>query len=57
MARFGYGGFWNLERNDAGGGLSGSVADVARLLAMLDIGNSNRVTSARSLGFKIPGCG
>jgi hypothetical protein len=57
VARFGYGGFWNLERNDAGGGLSGSVADVARLLAMLDIGNSNRVTSARSLGFKIPGCG
>src|SRR5262249_25716150 len=30
----GYGGYWNLERDDAGGGLSGSVVDVARLLAM-----------------------
>jgi CubicO group peptidase (beta-lactamase class C family) len=33
----GYGGFWNLERDDAGGGLSGAVVDVARLLAMLDV--------------------
>ncbi|MET0939034.1 MAG: serine hydrolase [Gaiellaceae bacterium] len=39
----GYGGFWNLERDDAGGGLSGSVVDVARLLAMLDIRRSNPV--------------
>jgi CubicO group peptidase (beta-lactamase class C family) len=39
----GYGGFWNLERDDAGGGLSGSVVDVARLLAMLDIRTGNPV--------------
>jgi hypothetical protein len=39
----GYGGYWNLERDDAGGGLSGSVVDVARLLAMLDIRTSNPV--------------
>lgn len=39
----GYGGFWNFERDDAGGGLSGSVVDVARLLAMLDIRTSNPV--------------
>ena len=39
----GYGGYWNLERNDAGGGLSGTVVDVARLLAMLDIRKSNPV--------------
>jgi CubicO group peptidase (beta-lactamase class C family) len=39
----GYGGFWNLERDDGGGGLSGSVVDVARLLAMLDIRHHNPV--------------
>jgi CubicO group peptidase (beta-lactamase class C family) len=39
----GYGGFWNLERDDGGGGLSGSVVDVARLLAMLDIRDRNPV--------------
>jgi len=39
----GYGGWWNLERDDGGGGLSGSVVDVARLLAMLDIRTSNPV--------------
>jgi CubicO group peptidase (beta-lactamase class C family) len=26
----GYGGFWNFERDDAGGGLTGSVVDMAR---------------------------
>ena len=39
----GYGGYWNLERDDAGGGLSGAVVDVARLLAMLDIRTGNPV--------------
>jgi CubicO group peptidase (beta-lactamase class C family) len=39
----GYGGFWNLERDDAGGGLSGAVVDVARLLAMLDVRVGNPV--------------
>jgi CubicO group peptidase (beta-lactamase class C family) len=38
-----YGGWWNLERDDSGGGLSGSVVDVARLLAMLDIRTGNPV--------------
>jgi CubicO group peptidase (beta-lactamase class C family) len=38
-----YGGYWNLERDDAGGGLSGAVVDVARLLAMLDIRKGNPV--------------
>jgi CubicO group peptidase (beta-lactamase class C family) len=39
----GYGGYWNLERNDGGGGLSASVVDVARLLAMLDVRRKNPV--------------
>ena len=39
----GYGGYWNLERNDGGGGLSASVVDVARLLAMLDVRTANPV--------------
>ncbi|GAA1953219.1 serine hydrolase [Microbacterium deminutum] len=39
----GYGGFWGLERNDGGGGLSASVVAVARLLAMLDIRTNNPV--------------
>lgn len=39
----GYGGFLNLERDDAGGGISASVIDVARLLAMLDVRTSNPV--------------
>lgn len=39
----GYGGFWNLERDDGGGGLSGSVVDIARLLAMLNVRKSNPV--------------
>ncbi len=38
-----YGGGWNFERDDGGGGLSGSVVDVARLLAMLDIRTQNPV--------------
>ena len=45
----GYGGFWNLERNDAGGGLSGAVVDVARLLAMLDIRIGNPVLHSASI--------
>ena len=43
----GYGGFWNLERDDAGGGLTGSVVDVARLLAMLDVRTNNPVLTPR----------
>jgi CubicO group peptidase (beta-lactamase class C family) len=39
----GYGGFFNLERDDGAGGLSASVVDVARLLAMLDIRRANPV--------------
>lgn len=39
----GYGGWWNLERDDAGGGLSGAAVDVARLLAMLDVRIANPV--------------
>jgi CubicO group peptidase (beta-lactamase class C family) len=38
-----FGGWWNFERNDAAGGLSGSVIDVARLLAMLDVRQGNPV--------------
>lgn len=39
----GYGGWWNLERDDAGGGLTGAVVDVARLIAMLDVRAHNPV--------------
>jgi CubicO group peptidase (beta-lactamase class C family) len=39
----GFGGPWNLERNDGGGGLSGATVDVARLLAMLDVRTANPV--------------
>jgi CubicO group peptidase (beta-lactamase class C family) len=46
----GYGGLWNLERDDAGGGLSGAVVDVARLLAMLDIRTGNPVLSPATIG-------
>ena len=45
-----YGGFWNLERDDAGGGLTGSVVDVARLLAMLDVRTNNPVLTAATIG-------
>jgi CubicO group peptidase (beta-lactamase class C family) len=45
----GYGGFWNLERDDAGGGLSGSVVDVARLLAMLDVRTANPVLTPAAI--------
>ncbi len=45
----GYGGFWNLERDDAGGGLSGAVVDVARLLAMLDIRVGNPVLQSATI--------
>jgi CubicO group peptidase (beta-lactamase class C family) len=45
----GYGGYWNFERNDAGGGLSASVVDVARLLAMLDVRTSNPVLKPASI--------
>jgi hypothetical protein len=46
----GYGGFWNLERNDAGGGLSAAVVDVARLLAMLDVRSHNPVLTPATIG-------
>jgi CubicO group peptidase (beta-lactamase class C family) len=39
----GFGGFWNLERDDAAGGLSGAVVDVARLLAMLNVRTGNPI--------------
>ena len=39
----GFGGPWNFERDDAGGGLSASVVDIARMLAMLDIRLDNPV--------------
>ena len=45
----GYGGYWNFERDDAGGGISGAVVDVARLLAMLDLRSLNPVLNAASL--------
>jgi CubicO group peptidase (beta-lactamase class C family) len=45
----GYGGYWNFERDDGGGGLSGSVVDVARLLAMLDIRKANPVLKPAAL--------
>jgi CubicO group peptidase (beta-lactamase class C family) len=45
----GYGGFWNLERDDGGGGLSGSVVDVARLLAMLDVRRTNPVLKPKTI--------
>jgi CubicO group peptidase (beta-lactamase class C family) len=55
----GYGGFWNLERNDGGGGLSGSVVDVARLLAMLDVRRSNPVLKSAAIAklFKLAAAG
>jgi len=46
----GYGGFWNLERDDAGGGLTGSVVDMARLLAMLDVRTNNPVLTPATIG-------
>jgi CubicO group peptidase (beta-lactamase class C family) len=45
----GFGGWWNLERDDGGGGLAGSTVDVARLLAMLDVRTNNPVLSAPSI--------
>ena len=45
----GYGGFWNLERNDGGGGLSAAVVDVARLLALLDIRTNNPVLTPAAI--------
>jgi hypothetical protein len=39
----GYGGFWNFNRDNGFGGLSASVVDVARILAMLDIRTSTPV--------------
>jgi len=45
----GFGGPWNLERNDAGGGLSGATVDVARLLAMLDVRTGNPVLEPTSI--------
>jgi CubicO group peptidase (beta-lactamase class C family) len=45
----GYGGFWDLDRNDGGGGLSAAVVDVARLLAMLDVRTGNPVLTPASI--------
>jgi CubicO group peptidase (beta-lactamase class C family) len=44
-----YGGSFNPERDDGGGGLSGSVIDIARLLAMLDIRNANPVLAPATI--------
>ncbi|MBC7894196.1 MAG: serine hydrolase [Cytophagaceae bacterium] len=46
----GYGGWWNLERDDAGGGLTGATVDVARLLAMLDVRTGNPVFTPAAIG-------
>lgn len=55
----GYGGYWNLERNDGGGGLSGSVVDLARVLAMLDVRTSNPVLNPDAIKrlFKLAAAG
>jgi CubicO group peptidase (beta-lactamase class C family) len=45
----GYGGYWNFERDDAAGGISGAVVDVARLLAMLDVRSLNPVLNAATI--------
>ena len=44
-----FGGSWNLERDDAGGGLTGATVDVARLLAMLDVRTNNPVLSESTI--------
>ena len=45
----GYGGYWNFERDDAAGGISGAVVDLARLLAMLDVRSLNPVLNAATI--------
>src|SRR5262249_28760155 len=45
----GYGEFWNLERHDNGSELSGTVVDVARLLAMLDVRTNNPVLTQTAM--------
>jgi CubicO group peptidase (beta-lactamase class C family) len=45
----GFGGWWNMERDDGGGGLTGATVDVARLLAMLNIQVNNPVLSEASI--------
>jgi hypothetical protein len=49
LRAYGFGGPWNFERDDAGGGLSASVVDVARMLAMLDVRLNNPVLSPGSI--------
>jgi CubicO group peptidase (beta-lactamase class C family) len=49
LAPHNYGGFWNLDRDDGGGGLSAAVTDVARLLAALDIRVGNPVLQPASI--------
>jgi CubicO group peptidase (beta-lactamase class C family) len=44
-----FGGGWNLERDDAAGGLTGAVVDVARLLAMLDVRANNPVLTETAI--------
>ena len=46
----GYGELWNLERDDAGGRLHGTVVNVTRLLAMLDIRTGNPVLLPATIG-------
>lgn len=45
----GFGGAWNLERDDAAGGLTAAAVDVARLLAMLDFRTDNPVLSGPAI--------
>lgn len=45
----GFGGGWNFERDDAAGGISGSVVEVARLLAMLDVRTNNPVLTPATI--------
>jgi len=44
-----FGGGENYERDDGGGGLTGAVVDVARLLAMLDVRFNNPVLGAAAI--------
>lgn len=44
-----FGGAFNPERDDGGGGLTGAVTDMARLLAMLDIRTNNPVLNPATI--------
>jgi len=54
-----FGGGWNFERDDAGGGLTGAAVDVARLLAMLNVRTNNPVLVAPAIAnlFSLAGAG